>query len=113
MNDLVKGLLWGLVAQIFTFFQLQGQFVFEFNRKYPWIIILSGIPLSYMFIKSVKYLVTYFNGEIWPSRLIGFGIGVIVFTLLSQILFKESLTLKTSICLFLGIAIVCIQVFWK
>jgi hypothetical protein len=38
----------------------------------------------------------------WPSRLIGFGIGVIVFTIMSYYMFKEPITPKTLTCLGLG-----------
>jgi multidrug transporter EmrE-like cation transporter len=54
-----------------------------------------------------------YNGEIWPSRLIGFGIGIIVFSLMSYFLFKEPFTAKTVVCLFLAVLIILVQVFWK
>jgi multidrug transporter EmrE-like cation transporter len=72
-----------------------------------------AIPISYLFIKSVEYFVAAYNGEIWPSRLIGFGIGVIIFTLMSKMLFGEPFTTKTAVCLALGTAIVLIQILWK
>lgn len=72
-----------------------------------------AIPISYLFIKSVEYFVAAYNGEIWPSRLIGFGIGVIIFTLMSKLLFGEPFTTKTAVCLALGTAIVLIQILWK
>jgi multidrug transporter EmrE-like cation transporter len=58
-------------------------------------------------------MVTAFNGEIWPSRLIGFSIGAIVFTILSWSVFGETLTLKTLACLVLALGILLIQFFWK
>jgi multidrug transporter EmrE-like cation transporter len=76
-------------------------------------VVLMGIPISYMFMQSVKYFVLAFEGAIWPSRLIGFGIGVIVFTVMSELLFKEPFTTKTGICLFLGVLIILTQIFWK
>ena len=62
---------------------------------------------------SVKYFVAEYDGELWPSRLIGFGIGTIIFTILSYIFFKEPLSTKTLVCLGLSFAIVAIQIFWK
>jgi multidrug transporter EmrE-like cation transporter len=76
-------------------------------------VILASIPSGWLFLKSVQYFVTAFNGEIWPSRLIGYGIGVVVFTLMSYYLFKEPLSLKTLICLGLSVAIILIQILWK
>jgi multidrug transporter EmrE-like cation transporter len=111
--NIIWGILWGLTAQIITFIQLQGQLKYDFLKQNTWFTVLMGIPISFMFMQSVKNFVAGFNGQIWPSRLIGFGIGVIVFTLMSEILFKEPFTTKTGVCLFLGICIIAIQVFWK
>ena len=111
--NLVWGVLWGLLAQITTFLQLQGQLKYDFLKQNTWFTVLMGIPISFLFMQSVKNFVTAFHGEIWPSRLIGFGIGVIVFTVMSELLFKEQFTLKTGICLFLGLLIIITQLFWK
>jgi hypothetical protein len=78
-----------------------------------WFGILMGMPISYLFMLSVKYLVTAYDGQIWPSRLIGFGIGVTVFTGMSFLMFNEHLTSKTLTCLGLGVIIILIQIFWK
>ena len=111
--NLVWGLLWGLLAQVTTFLQLQGQLKYDFLKQNTWFTVLMGLPISFMFMQSVKNFVTAFNGQIWPSRLIGFGIGVIVFTIMSELLFKEQITAKTGLCLFLGVCIILIQLFWK
>jgi len=107
------GVLWGIAAQIITFVQLQGQLKFDFLKHNTWFTVLMGIPISFMFMQSVKCFVEGFGGEIWPSRLLGFGIGVIVFTLMSEVMFKEPFTTKTGICLFLGLLIILTQLFWK
>jgi multidrug transporter EmrE-like cation transporter len=111
--DLFIGILYGILAQILTFIQLQGNIKWGFLQKYPILTLLSAVPLSYMFLKSVEHLVKSFNGEIWPSRLIGFSIGIIVFALMSYLIFKEPITLKTIICLILGMIILAIQILWK
>lgn len=101
------------MAQIVTFLQLQGQLRYTFLKENLWFTLLMGIPISFMFMQSVKNIVLAFGGEIWPSRLIGFGIGVIVFTLMSSLLFKEPFTTKTGICLTLALLIILTQLFWK
>jgi multidrug transporter EmrE-like cation transporter len=111
--NLFYGLLWGLIAQIITFLQLQGQLKYEILKNNMWFLVLMGIPISYMFMQSVKYFVLAFDGQIWPSRLLGFGLGVIVFSLMSSLLFREPFTLKTIACLLLGLCIILIQLFWK
>lgn len=111
--DLIKGFIYGLIAQIITFVQLQGQLKYDILKNNTWFVVLMGLPISYLFMISVKHFVTAFDGQIWPSRLIGFGIGVVVFSLMSHWLFKEPLTPKTLICLGLGTLIVLIQILWK
>jgi multidrug transporter EmrE-like cation transporter len=116
MNDFFRfaiGVLVGVIAQIITFFQLQGSTKFEWIKNNYFLMVLLGMPISMLFMYSVKNLVIAFNGQLWPSRLIGFSIGAIVFTILSWVVFNEPLTLKTYICLFLALAILLIQLFLK
>lgn len=107
------GLILGVLAQILTFIQLQGQFRWEWAKDNPFIMSLMGIPLSLLYIGSVKHMVAHFEGNLWPSRLLGFAIGAIVFTAMSWMWFREPLTLKTLICLGLAVCIMVIQLFWK
>ena len=111
--DMIKGFIYGLIAQVITFLQLQGQLKYDILKNNTWFVVLLGLPISYLFMISVKHFVTAFDGQIWPSRLIGFGIGVVVFSLMSSWLFKEPMTLKTLVCLGLGTLIVLIQILWK
>jgi len=110
---ILLGLFWGLLAQATTFVQLQGRLKYDILKNNTWFTVLMGIPISFMFMLSVKYFVEAFDGQIWPSRLIGFGIGVFVFSIMSSMLFKEPFTLKTMVCLGLGFLIVALQIFWK
>ena len=111
--NLLKGFIYGLIAQVITFMQLQGQMKYSILKNNTWFVVLLGLPISYLFMISVKHFVAAYDGQIWPSRLIGFGIGVVVFGLMSHWLFKEPFTLKTLICLGLGSLIVLIQILWK
>jgi len=113
INKVLEGVGWAILAQILSFYQMQGQFLFKFNKDNPWLMVVLGLPISYFFIKSVNAFVAAYNGEIWPSRLIGFGIGVTIFAIMSQLLFKEGISLKTITCLILGLGIILVQVFWK
>lgn len=113
MINLVFGVLWGIIGQVLSFVQLQGGIRWGLTDKYNWALMLLGLPISWAFMKSVQNFITAFNGETWPSRLVGFGIGVIVFSLLSWILFKEGVTLKTTVCLLLSLGIILVQVLWK
>ncbi len=111
--NLFKGFFFGVLGQIFSFLQLQGSVKFGWYEKYPIIILLSSIPAGWFYIKSVEGFVHHFDGQLWPSRLIGFGIGIVVFVTMSIILFKEPLTPKTLICLGLAATILGIQILWR
>lgn len=113
MNNLTYGILWGLLGQVGSFIQLQGALKYGWYEKHFWTIIVISTPLSYFYMKSVEHFVKAFDGQIWPSRLLGFGIGIVTFTLLSWLMFKEPLTLKTVISIALGCLIISLQIFWK
>ena len=110
---LLIGIVFGFLAQIATFFQIQGSLRYEWFKNNYWFVVLMGIPISMLFMESVKQMVTAYGGQLWPSRLIGFSIGAIVFTWLSWWLFKEPLTMKTMVSLLFAIGILGIQIFWK
>jgi hypothetical protein len=110
----IKGILFAVIAQALTFVQLQGQFRWEWFKQHPLLVAcVGGIPISLLYIFSVKHLVIAYDGEKWPSRLLGFAVGAIVFTAMSWSWFREPLTLKTLVCLGLAVCIMLIQVFWK
>jgi hypothetical protein len=111
--NLFYGVLWGVVGQILTFLQLQGNVKWNWMQRYPISTLLMSIPMAYCYIKSVEYLVKAYNGELWPSRMIGFGVGIIIFYVMSIILFGETISTKTFVCLLLAIAIILVQIFWK
>jgi hypothetical protein len=113
MNRLLQGIIYGIFGQVLSFLQLQGSIKYGWFQKYPIIVLLSALPTTWIYIKSVEHLVEWSDGQLWPSRLIGFGIGIIVFVSLSMILFKEPLTLKTLTCLMLAASILLVQIFWK
>lgn len=113
MQNMVYGVLYGIIGQFLSFIQLQAGIKWGWTEKYSWALMLLGLPISWAFMKSVHNFILAFDGQSWPSRLLGFGIGVIVFTILAWFLFKEGVTLKTLICLFLALGIILVQIFWK
>jgi hypothetical protein len=112
-SKIFLGILFGLMGQVGTFMQLQGSYKYGWYQKYQWIVILASVPLGWLYIKSVNYFIEGFGGQIWPSRLLGFSVGIIVFTMMSHYLFKEPLDIKNGICLFLGFTILMVQLFVK
>ena len=112
-QKILLGVLFGMMGQIGTFLQLQGSHKYGWYEKYTWIVIMVSVPLGYLYIKSVQFFIVGFNGQIWPSRLLGFAVGIVIFTLMSYLLFKEPLNLKNTICLGLGFLIILVQLFVK
>lgn len=110
---LIYGLLLFLIAHLITWFQLNGQFLWNWFEKNTLLLAVCGIPISYLYIYGTKYTVQYFNGTMWPARFIGFGVGVVIYALLVGMFFKEGISLKTFISLLLSISLIFIQVFWK
>ena len=109
---LIYGMIIVVIAQIIAFFQLQGQSRWLWAKENAFILMFLGLPISFLYIKSTG-LINDYTGQTWPGRLIGQSIGVIIFALLSWLIFKEPLTLKTIVCLVLALGILVIQLFWK
>lgn len=110
---ILLGLVLLIIAQCIAFIQIQGQFLYMYADKHPFIMALLGIPISYLFVKATAIFTLAFDGKIWPGRLIMFAIGMIVFSVLSSLLFKEHINTKTVVCLILALIIVILQIFWK
>jgi hypothetical protein len=74
---------------------------------------LMGVPVGYFVILASREMVSLYDGQTWPNRIIGFSIGVIVFSIMAWFILKEPMTTKTIICLSLSFIILLIQLFWK
>ena len=101
------------ISQIFTFYQLQGHLWNKWIKENPLLMTVLGLPIGYVVILASRQMVELWGGQTWPNRIIGFCLGVIVFSLMSWVLLKEPVTLKTSVCHFLSFVILGIQLFWK
>ena len=110
---LLLGILLFLLAHIITFFQLNGQFKWEWFVKNEGVLALMGIPISFLYIWATKSTVNGLDGLLWPARFIGFGVGMIVYAILVSYYFNEGITLKTFISLLLATTLVFIQVMMK
>ena len=114
MKDLLLAMGFFAVGHTLIWFQTNGQFLWKWFRENPLIVsIIGGTIISYFFIAGTKHIVTYSDGLLWPGRLMGFGIGISSFTILTIIYMGEGLTTKTNTSLILAIALVSKQIFWK
>tara|TARA_R100000664_G_C2730619_1_gene121264 strand:+ start:486 stop:830 length:345 start_codon:yes stop_codon:yes gene_type:complete len=114
MSKLLIGTLLFFFGQILIWFQTNGQFKWEWCAKHPFAMAcIFSIPISFAFILATKYVVGYFDGQLWPGRFLGFATGMISFAILTGIYMNEGINAKTMISLVLATALVAIQIFWK
>ena len=111
MNKLYLALGMQMIGGIIAFFQLQGWMVWPdrpFLRSLSW-MYLTSLAIAPLFFYSTKMSYEHF-GAFWNMRLAGFGLGTIIFGVLSWWLIGEIPTLKTLICILLAISIILIQI---
>ena len=114
MSKLLIGTILFFLGQILIWFQTNGQFKWEWCAKHPFAMAcIFSIPISFAFILATKYVVGYFDGQLWPGRFLGFATGMISFAILTGIYMNEGINAKTMISLVLATALVAIQIFWK
>ena len=88
------GFLYFTIGQILIWFQSHLQFFNNWSKDNPFIISIAGIAVSYVSILATKHLADAFDGLVWPSRLIGFGKGIVIFSYLIFPLITTKLNLK-------------------
>ena len=114
MSKLLLGTLLFFFGQILIWYQTNGQFKWEWCAKNPFgMALIFSIPISFAFIIATKYVVGYFDGQLWPGRFLGFATGMISFAILTYFYMGEAITPKTAVSLILAVTLVSIQIFWK
>ena len=113
IDSLLIGIFWFILGHVAVFFQLNGQFKWDWFKNNEFILATCGLIISFFYIWGTKYTVEAFEGLLWPARFIGFGIGMFVYALGVSFLFKEGITSKTFISLFLCVILISIQILWK
>lgn len=113
LMNLIIGLALSILVYIVGWHQLYGQFIHEYYKKNQHWLILLSIPCTYLAVYSNKLTTEYFDGKVWPNRIISLSIGLIGFYILSSIYFDEKPTIKTAVVMSLALAAVVLQIFWK
>ena len=112
-KELLYTFLTFITVQSAVWFQTNGQFIWSWFKDHPFILSLFGIPISLGYIWATKFAFAAFDGTLWPGRLIGFAMGIISFTMLTNYYMGEGISTKVIVSLILAITLVLIQVFWK
>lgn len=113
LMNLLIGLALSILVYIIGWHQLYGQFINDYYKKNQHWLILLSIPCTYLAVYSNKLTTEYFDGKVWPNRIISLSIGLIGFYILSSIYFDEKPTIKTAVVMSLALAAVVLQIFWK
>jgi len=112
-----KALLYTIViftiTAIAVWYQTNGQFISKWCKNNVFILSLFGIPISFGYIYATRFAFEAFDGMLWPGRLLGFALGIISFTILTNHYMGEGITPKVLVSLALATILVCIQAFWK
>tara|TARA_B110000977_G_C10917889_1_gene431880 strand:- start:128 stop:484 length:357 start_codon:yes stop_codon:yes gene_type:complete len=114
LSKLLLGMFCFLIGHICVFFQLNGQFFkTDWFRKNELLVLSTGVIISYFYLLGTRYTVQGFEGLLWPTRFVGFAIGISTYALGVSYFFKEGITNKTFISLILCVVLVAVQVLWK
>ena len=114
----MKNLIWGVIlftiAQCIIWIQTNGQFVWPWFKRNPFLIsLMGGTLISYIFIKGTSLVAEHFDGQLWPGRFIGQASGILIFASLTFIFMNEGINAKTGVSLILAEILIGIQIFWK
>tara|TARA_R110000868_G_scaffold361173_1_gene623178 strand:+ start:496 stop:849 length:354 start_codon:yes stop_codon:yes gene_type:complete len=113
-TSLFVGALFMVAAQASAWLQLNGQFVWQWCKEHPWLmIIVPSVPISFFYLYATKYLVEGFDGALWPTRFLSFGIGILIFAWLAWWLNNEPMNAKTIASLCVAVVLIGIQIIWK
>ena len=107
---LIYSIIIYVLGNALVWYQLNGQFKWEYWKENVWMVGLLGIPISLAFFYATKLSYNAFDGLVWPGRLIAFGISIILFTFLTWNHLGETLTINTVISLILDFIIVLLQI---
>lgn len=113
VKAVIIGFLLFALGQAIIWFQVNSQFLSEWASKNPFILALLGIPVSYLFIYATRYVVSGYDGLLWPGRMLSFASGMLVMGVLTWYFMNEGITVKTGVTLLLATTIVMVQIFWK
>lgn len=113
VTPLISGIFLFFIGHIIVFFQLNGQFKWDWFVKHEWLMALMGIPISFLYIWGTKYTVQGLDGLLWPARFIGFGIGIVIYAIGVGYFFNEGINAKTAVSLLLALILILIQVLWR
>ena len=113
LKYLLYGFLLFMGAQLVAWVQVYGILIWPRLKANVWIVYVLAPVIAFFYIHGTRFIVTAYNGVVWPSRLIAFSAGILVFSILTAVFMKEGINLKTAVSIGLCIVILLIQILWK
>ena len=110
---LTLGFIYFIVSATAIWFQTHAQFFNDWSKDNALLVAIPGFIISYWSIKATENIAEAYDGAVWPDRLIGFGVGIIIFSILTWLILGEKIEIKSAVCVLLAFCILIIQLFWK
>ena len=110
---LTLGFIYFIVSATAIWFQTHAQFFNDWSKDNALLVAIPGFIISYWSIKATENIAEAYDGAAWPARLIGFGVGIILFSILTWLILGEKIEIKSAVCVLLAFCILIIQLFWK
>lgn len=102
-----------LIGQCIVWTQVNGPLIWPWAKQYKFLLILLGVPITWLFMEATRYTVSGFAGQFWPGRFLSFVSGIIIFTVMTYLFRHEAVNVKTAVSLALALCIIIVQLFWK
>jgi hypothetical protein len=101
------------LGQTLVWVQVNGPLIWSWAKTWRWVLMLLGVPITWLFMEATRLAVTGFNGEFWPGRFVSFATGIAMFAVMTWLFRNEGVTIKTAVSLMLALGLLLVQLFWK
>jgi len=102
-----------LFGQIIVWVQVNGPLIWTWAKEYRYLLMVLGIPITWLFMEATKFSVSGFENLFWPGRFMSFTAGIFIFTVMTYLFREEAINVKTAISLTLAFSLILVQLFWK
>ena len=102
-----------MLGQCLVWFQVNAPILWPWGKSFKWLLIICGIPITWLFMLATDLAVAGNAGLFWPGRFMSFVSGMLIFTILTYMFCNEPITTKTAVSLVLAISLILIQLFWR
>jgi len=111
MKEIIRLVVYLALANIFAWYQIQGQFLDGKLGKFfnnDLVIIIVGVPIGWLLWKAAALSYIVFGG-VWNIRMIGFGLGTMIFGVMTWGILGELPAWHTVVSIILALAIILLQ----